>query len=91
MTVLKSLKGVLQHITNIYGSIPIGNSTALKEKYDAKKSVLQHIKYNDHQRGICVDLKMVNNKLATRNTRAFFVTGTAEIKQITGLASMRST
>ena len=51
MTVLRSLECVLQHITNIYGSIPIGHSTALKEKYDAKKSVLQHIKYNDHQRG----------------------------------------
>ena len=81
----RSLKCVLLHITNIYGSIPIGHSTTLKEKYDAIKSVLQHIKYNDHQWLICVDLKMVNNKVATRNTHAFFVTGTAEIKQITGL------
>ena len=29
-------------------------------KYDAMKGVLQHIKYNNHQRVICVDLKMVN-------------------------------
>ena len=32
----------------------------LLEKYDATKSVLQHIKYNDHQWVICVDLMMVN-------------------------------
>ena len=48
------------HITNVYGSIPIGHSTTLKEKYDAIRSVLQHIKYNDQQWLICVDLKMMN-------------------------------
>ena len=55
----RSTKCVLLH-TNVYGSIPIGHSTTLKEKYDAIKSVLQHIKYNDHQWVICVDIKMVN-------------------------------
>ena len=56
----RSLKCVLLHITNIYGSIPIGHSTTLKEKYDAIKNVIQHINYDDHQWVICVDLKMVN-------------------------------
>ena len=56
----KSLKYVLLHITNVYGSILIVHSTTLKEKYDAIKNLLQHIKYKDHQWVICVDLKMVN-------------------------------
>ena len=45
----RSLNCVLLHITNVYGSIPIGHPTTLKEKYDAIKSVLLHIKCNDHQ------------------------------------------
>ena len=56
----RSLKCVLLHITNVFRSIPIGHSTTLKQIYDAIKSVLQHIKCNDHQWAICVDLKMVN-------------------------------
>ena len=59
----RNLKCVLLYITNIYVSIPICHSTTLKEKYDAKNSVLQHIKYNDmrrFQRVIWEDLKMVN-------------------------------
>ena len=43
----------------MYAPIPIGHSTTLKEKYDAIKTVLQHIKYEHHQWVICVDLKMV--------------------------------
>ena len=39
----------------------------LNEKYDAIKSVLQHIKYNDHQWAICVDLKMVNYLLGQQS------------------------
>ena len=57
----RSQNCVLLHITNVYGSTLIGHSTTLKEKYDARKSVLQHIKcciY--HQWVICVDIKMVN-------------------------------
>ena len=62
--------------------MPIGHSTTLKEKYDAIKSVLQHIKYNDHQWVICVDLKLVNllGQVVTQNIHAFFVTGRAEVK-----------
>ena len=35
----RSLKRVLLHITNVYRSILIGNSTTFKEKYDVTKSV----------------------------------------------------
>ena len=56
----RSLKCVLLHNTNTYASIPIGHSTTLKEKYDAIKTVLQYVNYDDHQWVICVDLKMVN-------------------------------
>ena len=56
----RGLKCVLLHNSNMYAPIPIGYSTALKEKYDAIKTVLQHIKHEHHQWVICVDLKMVN-------------------------------
>ena len=44
----------------MYAPIQIGHSTILKEKHDAIKTVLQHIKYDHHQWLICVNLKMVN-------------------------------
>lgn len=40
----RRLECVLLHITNVYVSTPI---TTLKEKFDAIKSALQYIKYND--------------------------------------------
>ena len=51
----------------MYAPIPIGHSITLKEKYDAIKTVLQHIKYEHHQWVICVDLKMVNFLLGQQN------------------------
>lgn len=56
----RSLKCVLLHNGNLYGSIPIGHSTKLKEKYEHIEKVLSLINYNEHQWIICVDLKMVN-------------------------------
>lgn len=56
----RSLKCVLLHNGNIYGSIPIGHSVTLKEKYANIKVVLERLKYHDHEWLICVDLKMVN-------------------------------
>ena len=56
----RSLKCVLLHNGNFYGSIPIAHSTTLKEQYEAIKFVLQKITYNEHEWVICVDLKMVN-------------------------------
>ena len=55
----RSLKCVLLHVTNVYRSMAISSSKILKEKYDAIRSVLQHIKYDTHQWVIQVDLKMV--------------------------------
>ena len=50
---------------------------------------MQHIKYNDHQWVICLDLKMVNFLLGQQcgytKYPFFLFTGTTEIKQITGL------
>ncbi|KAL4709243.1 hypothetical protein ACJJTC_010543 [Scirpophaga incertulas] len=56
----RSLKCVLLHNGNKYGSIPIDHSTQMKEEYDTIALVLKKIKYYEHQWVICVDLKMVN-------------------------------
>lgn len=56
----RSLKCVLLHNGNKYGSIPIGHSTKMKEEYETISLVLKKIKYEEHQWVICVDLKMVN-------------------------------
>ena len=55
-----SLKYVLLHNGNKYGSIPIAHSTKLKDEYDTIALVMKKIKYYEHQWMICVDLKMVN-------------------------------
>ena len=56
----RSLKCVLLHNGNQYGSIPIGHSVTIKENYENIKVVLERLKYADHQWLICVNLKMVN-------------------------------
>ena len=56
----RSLKCVLLHNGNQFTSVPITHSTTLKEKYEAVKYVLEKIGYDQHNRFICVDLKMVN-------------------------------
>ena len=56
----RSLKCVLLHNGNVFGSIPLAHSTTLKEKYDEVKFVLEKICYHEHKWAICVDLKMVN-------------------------------
>lgn len=56
----RSLKCVLLHNGNQFGSIPIGHSVTLKEKYENIKLVLDKLKYEQHGWQICVDLKMVN-------------------------------
>ncbi|KAI6661417.1 hypothetical protein LOD99_13289 [Oopsacas minuta] len=56
----RSLKCVLLHNGNIFGSIPIGYSVKLKEEYNNVKEILEIINYSAHDWVICVDLKMVN-------------------------------
>ena len=52
----RSLKCVLLHNGNDFGSISLGHSTTLKEKYSDIKSVLEKIGYYKHNWIICVDL-----------------------------------
>ena len=56
----RSLKCVLLHNGNKYGSIPIAHSVSLRERYEEIKMVLEKIKYTEHRWLICVDLKMVS-------------------------------
>lgn len=56
----RSLKCVLLHNGNLYGSVPIGHSTKLNESYEHIEKVLHLIKYMEHEWVMCVDLKMVN-------------------------------
>ena len=44
----RSLKCVLLHNGNKFGSIPIGHSVTLKEKYKNTKLVLDKLKYFEH-------------------------------------------
>ena len=44
----RSLKCVLFHSGNLYGSVPLGHSTTLKEKYDEIKFGLEKISYKQH-------------------------------------------
>ena len=55
----RSLKCVFFHNGNDFGSIPLGHSITLKEKYSDIKFVLEKIGYYKHNWIICMDLKMV--------------------------------
>ncbi|XP_070613747.1 uncharacterized protein [Erythrolamprus reginae] len=54
-----SLKCVLLHNGNLFGSVPIGHSVRLSEEYEDIKKVIDLLQYHTHQWVICVDLKMV--------------------------------
>ena len=56
----RSLKCVLLHNGNKYGSVPLAHSTTMKEKYEEIRLVLEKINCKDHNWKICVDFKMVN-------------------------------
>ena len=45
----QSLKRVLSHNVNMYGSIPIAHSVIAKETYDSIKVVLELISCTEHQ------------------------------------------
>jgi len=74
---------------NKYGSIPIGHSVTLQEKYDNIKVVLEKIQYDEHQWVICVDLKMVCFLLGQQsgytNYLIFYAYGIVEPKLNIGL------
>jgi len=48
------------HNANTYAGVPVGHSVTLKESCSTVEMVLQKLCYNEHERLICVDLKMVN-------------------------------
>ncbi len=56
----RSLKCVLLHNGNVYGAVPIGHSVHLREEYNSIKTVIDLLKYHEHNWVICVDLKIVN-------------------------------
>ena len=56
----QSLKCVLLHNGNLFGSVPIGLFVYFRETYDDIKMVLNLIKHREHSWIICIDLQMVN-------------------------------
>lgn len=56
---MRSLKGVLIHIGNVYPSVPIIYGTDVKENYDNMNVILKLINYDLHCWLICCDLKIV--------------------------------
>jgi len=55
----RSLKAVLLHIGNEFGSVPIAHSVHLKETYDNMTLLLSCIQYNEHNWLVCGDLKVI--------------------------------
>ncbi|KRZ05510.1 hypothetical protein T11_3579 [Trichinella zimbabwensis] len=55
----KSLKGVLLHNGNVYASVPVVHSVALKETYENLEIILQKIKYEEHMWQVCGDFKVL--------------------------------
>ena len=59
----RSLKCVLLHNGNLFGSIPIRHLVILKEELTNIKTVFDELKYHEHGWLICMDLKIVNKLL----------------------------
>ena len=55
----RSLNCVLLHNGNGYTAVPIGHSTVLKEQKQDTKTVMNLLKYHEHDWIICVGLKTV--------------------------------
>ena len=56
----RSLKFVLLHNRNKLASAPIGHSIQMKKTYENMKTVLDRIKYTEHEWVICGDLKVLS-------------------------------
>jgi hypothetical protein len=54
----RSLKAVLLHNGNKFASIPVSHSIHLKETYENLQTVLEKIKYQEHEWSLCGDLKV---------------------------------
>ena len=55
----RSLKAALLHNENKFSSIPVGHSVAMNESHRTMECVLSLLNYEEHQRLICGDLKVV--------------------------------
>ena len=55
----RSLKCVLLHKKNKLVSVPIGHLLQMKETYENMKTILDRIKYTEHEWVICGDLKVL--------------------------------
>lgn len=55
-----SLKVVLLNNGNFYAPIPIGHSIKLTEKYDNLVTILDKIRYKEHNWEVCGDLKIIS-------------------------------
>lgn len=55
----RSLKGVLLHNGNVYGSIPIAHSVQMKETFQNMKVLLTSIQYEEYKWLICGDFKVI--------------------------------
>ena len=62
-----SLKGVLLHNGNLFGSVPIAHSVHLKETYVNLKALLKYVNYEKHSWTICGDLKVVGMLLGQQS------------------------
>jgi hypothetical protein len=49
----RSLKGVLVHNGNVFGSIPVAHSVLLKESYGNLETLLSWTKYQEHNWQVC--------------------------------------
>ena len=63
----RSLKCVLLHNGNKLASIPIGHSVQMKETYENIKTILDRIKYAEHDWVICGDLKVLSMLLGQQS------------------------
>lgn len=79
----RSLKYVLLHNGNIYGAVTIGHSVHLREEYNDIKSMINLLKYSDHNWIICVDL-CLDNREVSRNILATCACGIAVLGRNTG-------
>ena len=55
----RSLKGVLLHNENELASLPVAYSVQMRETYENMKTLLNDLKYDQHQWLICGDLKVI--------------------------------
>ena len=55
----RRLNSALLHNGNKLASAPIGHSIQMKETYENRKTILDRIKYTEHQWVICGDLRVL--------------------------------